>query len=69
MLPEKISNNLCSLNPNTKKLTLSCEIVLDENAEIISSKVYKSIISSKFRLGKDILWIFSISFLIFESKF
>lgn len=50
MLPEKLSNDLCSLNPHTKKLTLSCEILLDEEANIVSKKVYESIIESKFRL-------------------
>lgn len=50
MLPEKLSNDLCSLNPNTKKLTLSCEIILDKSWNIVSKKVYESIISSNFRL-------------------
>jgi ribonuclease R len=50
MLPEKLSNDLCSLNPNTKKLTLSCEILLDENGNILSKKVYESMIESNFRL-------------------
>lgn len=50
MLPEKLSNDLCSLNPNTKKLTLSCEIIIDKNGKILSKKVYESIISSNFRL-------------------
>lgn len=50
MLPEKLSNDLCSLNANTKKLTLSCEIILDEKWYVISSKVYNSVIKSSYRL-------------------
>lgn len=50
MLPEKLSNNLCSLNPNTKKLTLTCEMTIWNNWKIKSTKVYESIISSDFRL-------------------
>lgn len=50
MLPEKLSNDLCSLNPNTKKLTLTCEILIDEKWNILDRKVYESIILSKFRL-------------------
>lgn len=50
MLPEKLSNDLCSLNPNTQKLSLVCEIDLDGNWEVIDSKVYEWIIVSKFRL-------------------
>lgn len=60
MLPEKISNDLCSLNPGTDKLTLSCEIVLDKKWNILASKVYESIIKSDFRLTylevQDILY-------------
>ncbi len=50
MLPEKLSNDLCSLNPNTKKLTLTCEMIIDNTWNVISKKVYESVISSKFRL-------------------
>ncbi|MDD5770074.1 MAG: ribonuclease R [Candidatus Gracilibacteria bacterium] len=50
MLPEKLSNDLCSLNPNTKKLALSCEMIIDNKGNVISKKVYESVISSKFRL-------------------
>lgn len=58
MLPEELSNNLCSLNPDTKKLCLSCEILVDENWNTISKKVYESIISSKFRLTyKEVQYI------------
>lgn len=50
MLPEKLSNDLCSLNPNTKKLTLTCEMIIDTTWNVLSKKVYESVISSKFRL-------------------
>lgn len=50
MLPEKLSNDLCSLNANTKKLTLSCEILLDEKWFVKTSKVYNSVIKSSYRL-------------------
>lgn len=50
MLPEKLSNDLCSLNPHTKKLTLTCEMIIDNTWNIISKKVYESVIASKFRL-------------------
>ncbi len=66
MLPEKLSNNLCSLNPNTEKLTLTCEIRLDNNWKLKKSRVYESIIKSDYRLTyrevdeivswKKILW-------------
>ena len=50
MLPEELSNNLCSLNPNTKKLTLSCEMIINTKWEVISSRVFNSIIKSDYRL-------------------
>ena len=51
MLPEKLSNDLCSLNPNTDKLTKTCEVEFDENWEMItdSIKVSNSVINSNFR--------------------
>lgn len=50
MLPEKLSNDLCSLNPNTRKLTLTCEMIIWNNWKIKSQKVYESIISTNYRL-------------------
>ena len=50
MLPEKLSNNLCSLNPNTDKLTLTCEMNLDEEGNLKWAKVYESVINSNYRL-------------------
>ncbi|MDD3646742.1 MAG: RNB domain-containing ribonuclease [Candidatus Gracilibacteria bacterium] len=50
MLPEKLSNDLCSLNPNTDKLTLTCEILIAKDGKIKKSRVYESIINTDFRL-------------------
>lgn len=51
MLPEKLSNNLCSLNPCTDKLALTCEIhIWAKTWHTVKSKVYESIINSDFRL-------------------
>ena len=51
MLPEKLSNNLCSLNPYTDKLALTCEIhIWAKTWHTVKSKVYESIINSDFRL-------------------
>lgn len=36
MLPEKLSNNLCSLRPNEDKLTFSVVFELNENAKIVN---------------------------------
>lgn len=58
MLPEKLSNDLCSLNPNTKKLTLSAEIYLNRFGDIVTSQVYESIIVSKQRFTyKEVQYI------------
>ncbi len=50
MLPEILSNDLCSLNPNTEKLAMTIEMKINENGEIVASKMYKSTIISKYRL-------------------
>lgn len=50
MLPEKLSNNLCSLNPNTDKLVYSFIFTLDNNGKIINQRFNKGIINSNYRL-------------------
>ena len=50
MLPKKLSNDLCSLNPNEEKLALSVEIVLNQFGEVVGSKIFESIIKSCARL-------------------
>ncbi|KAA0210840.1 ribonuclease R [Ignavibacteria bacterium CHB1] len=49
MLPEIISNDLCSLKPGVDRLTFSVFITLNEKCEIIDFKFSKSVINSKYR--------------------
>ncbi|UUM19622.1 MULTISPECIES: ribonuclease R [unclassified Mycoplasma] len=50
MLPEKLSNGICSLNPNQDRFVLACEMEIDSNGKNVSSKIFPAIINSKFRL-------------------
>ena len=50
MLPQILSNSLCSLNINWEKLSLTCEILIDKKWKLVKSTIYESIIKSNFRL-------------------
>lgn len=51
MLPEKLSNDLCSLNPDTSKKTFTVEMKYDKKGNQKDFKIYKSSIISKQRLA------------------
>ena len=53
MLPRKLSNNLCSLNPDEDKMTFSVEIDFDEKGKVLKNDFYKSVIKSKSRMTYD----------------
>jgi ribonuclease R len=50
MLPEKLSNGLCSLNPNVDRLTLVCDAVITAKGEIKAYQFYPAVIHSAARL-------------------
>lgn len=50
MLPKKLSNGLCSLNPKIDRLTLSCSMVIDKAGKVVSHEIYESIIRTKERM-------------------
>jgi len=50
MLPEKLSNGVCSLNPHIPRLTLSCEMEITPSGEVISHSVFESVIQTTERL-------------------
>ncbi|KAF3998877.1 ribonuclease R [Glaciimonas immobilis] len=50
MLPEKLSNGLCSLNPHVDRLTLVCDAVITAKGEIKAYQFYPAVIHSAARL-------------------
>lgn len=50
MLPEKLSNDLCSLVPDKKRLTLTADMKINFDGNVVDFKIYKSLIKSKKRL-------------------
>ncbi|MGL5520366.1 MAG: ribonuclease R family protein [Metamycoplasmataceae bacterium] len=50
MLPEKISNGICSLNPNVDRNVIALEVILNRRGIIQSKKIFPALINSKFRL-------------------
>ena len=50
MLPEVISNGLCSLNPNVERLCMACEMSIDSLGELIDYKFYPALMLSHARL-------------------
>lgn len=50
MLPEHLSNGICSLNPGVGRLTMTAEMLFDGSGKRIKSAFYNSVIKSDFRL-------------------
>ena len=50
MLPERLSNELCSLRPHEDKLCMSVVVEMDPNAKVVRHKICRTIICSNFRL-------------------
>jgi len=56
MLPEKLSNGLCSLNPGVERLALVCDMVISTEGLVTAYQFYEGIILSCQRLTYDRAW-------------
>lgn len=50
MLPHRLSNGICSLNPKVDRLTMSCEMEFDEQMKVVKHDVFTSVIRTKERM-------------------
>lgn len=53
MLPHRLSNGICSLNPNVDRLAMSCIMTVDKKGRVVGSKIQKSVIRSRIQMTYD----------------
>ena len=49
MLPEKLSNGLCSLNPLVDRLCMVCDMLIDEDGQVFAYQFYQAVMHSHAR--------------------
>lgn len=50
MIPHRLSNGICSLNPQVDRLTLSCEMTINSAGEVIEHEIFQSVINTTERM-------------------
>ncbi len=55
MLPHKLSNDVCSLNPSIDRLTLSCIMEIDAQGTVVAHEICESVINIDRRMSYDVV--------------
>lgn len=50
MIPQRLSNGICSLNPNVPRLTMSCEMEISPEGHIVKHDIFQSVIQTTERM-------------------
>ena len=56
MLPETLSNGICSLNPDVERLCMACDMRVSADGEVTRAKFYPAVMRSHARLTYDGVW-------------
>ena len=53
MLPRKLSNGICSLNPDVDRLAMACEMEINSDGDVLSHDIFETVIHSTARMTYD----------------
>lgn len=50
MIPHRLSNGICSLNPQVDRLTLGCEMEIDQKGQVVNHEIFEAVIKTTERM-------------------
>src|SRR5690606_37157530 len=55
MIPHRLSNGICSLNPQVDRLTLSCEMEINDKGQVVSHEIFPAVIRTTERMTYSVV--------------